>query len=113
MVGIRKLISWWQGLPIPWRAWRIVGRVEMGDEVPQRLPDKGVILVGRANHLSWAVFDCPCREGHRLMVNLDQSRYPFWRIQTYNPLSIHPSIDNVTSQRRCHFMLFGGRVLWI
>ena len=46
MAGMKKLIAWWQSLPLPWRAWRIVGQVGAGDEVPDRLPDRGVVLVG-------------------------------------------------------------------
>ena len=36
MAKMKKLIARWQSLPIPWRAWRIVGYVGAGDEVPNR-----------------------------------------------------------------------------
>ena len=112
MVSMKKLRDWWQSLPIPWRAWRIVGEVLSGDAVPDKLPDRGVILVSASGRQTWAVFDCPCRAGHRLMVNLDQARNPYWRIQSFNPLSIYPSIDDITAERRCHFMLCRGRIRW-
>ena len=46
------------------------------------------------------------------MVNLDRTRHPYWRIETRKPLSIRPSIDNVTPARRCHFIMRGGKVHW-
>ena len=112
MAGMKKLIDWWQSLPLPWRAWRVVGHVVTGDEVPARMPDKGVVLVGSPRSATWAAFDCPCRTGHRLMVNLDRARHPFWSVDSLKPLSIHPSIDDITLERRCHFTVRGGRINW-
>ena len=112
MAGMRRLIAWWQSLPLPWRVWRVVGQVNSGDGVPDRLPDKGVILVGAPGRATWAAFDCPCRRGHRLMVNLDRSRHPFWSVDSLEPLTIRPSIDDVTRDRRCHFVVRRGRISW-
>jgi hypothetical protein len=107
-----SVIGWWQWLPLPWRQWRVVGRVDAGDEVPDRLPRKGVVLVGAPERPTWAAFDCPCRRGHRLMVNLNTERYPAWHVQSLRPLSIQPSIDNITPQQRCHFFMRGGKIVW-
>ena len=112
MVAMRRVTDWWQSLPLPWRNWRIVGYVCSADEVPEQLPDKGVVLVGAPETLSWAALDCPCRERHRLMVNLDKAWYPFWSIERQKPLSIRPSIADITLGRRCHFVIQNGRVRW-
>ena len=80
--------------------------------MPERLPHRGVVLVGASEGATWAVFDCPCRTGHRLMVNLDDTRPPFWRIVSRTPLSIRPSIDNITPERRCHFTIRSGKTRW-
>ena len=109
---MNKLLFWWQSLTLPWRRWRIVGTVAMADEIPDRLPDKGVILVTAQRGTTWAAFDCPCREGHRILVNLDRNRIPFWSIETLKPLTILPSIDDITPSRRCHFFLRNGRIKW-
>lgn len=109
MAGV---ISRWQRLPLPWRSFRLVGRVDAADEVPDRLPRKGIILVGPADEPTWAAFDCPCGRGHRLMVNLDRTRRPAWRLESVYPLSLRPSIDNITPQRRCHFFVSGGKITW-
>ena len=47
------------------------------------------------------------------MVNLDRSRWPFWRIESSKPLSIRPSIDIVTQERRCHFFVLCGKICWV
>ena len=109
---LRTLLIWWQSLPITWRYWRIVGQVDAGDEVPERLPYRGVALVGATEKAKWAVFDCPCRTGHRLMLNLDTTKYPYWRIESQKPLTIWPSIDNVTLESRCHFTIRLGKITW-
>ena len=109
---MKRLVPWWRSLPFPWRRWRIVERVNAADEVPERLPQRGVVLVGEAKCPAWAVFDCPCGTGHRLMLNLDQARYPYWTIEVPKPLSIRPSIDNITSERRCHFIVRSGEIRW-
>ena len=112
MAGMKELIARWQSLPLPWRPWRIAGQVGAADEVADRLAYGEVILVGAPERLAWAIFDCPCRTGHRLMLNLDRSRYPAWRIESIRPLSLRPSIDAATSERRCHFVVRRGKISW-
>jgi hypothetical protein len=111
MAGLGR-IRWWQWLPWPQRRWRVVTGVDAGDEVPERLPPRGVVLVGDVARPTWIAFDCPCGRGHRLMVNLDPARRPRWRIESLRPLSIRPSIDDITSDRRCHFFIRSGKIAW-
>ncbi|MEI9424196.1 DUF6527 family protein [Mesorhizobium sp. Cs1299R1N1] len=103
-------ISWWQWLPI-WR-WRVVGAAESADEVPDRLPRNGVALIGDVNRTKWIVFDCPCRTGHRIMLNADPSRRPYWTLNQVVRLTISPSVDFKGSQRRCHYFIRNGRIAW-
>jgi hypothetical protein len=46
------------------------------------------------------------------MVNLDIRRRPAWRMDAVRPLTIQPSIDDITKSRRCHFFIRGGKVVW-
>jgi hypothetical protein len=103
-------IAWWNWLPF--QRWRIVGQVELADEVPERLPRNGVALVGTPSRAKWIVFDCPCRTGHRIMLNADSGREPWWTLNQVKPLTISPSIDFQGSQRRCHYFVRSGQIVW-
>jgi len=103
-------IPWWQWLPF-WR-WRVVGRVEAADEVPDRLPRHAVAVVSDLGRAKWIVFDCPCRTGHRIMLNADPARRPHWTLHEVARLTISPSIDYRGSNRRCHYFVRSGRIDW-
>lgn len=104
-------ISWWQWLPF-W-SWRVIGRVDSADEVPNQLPRNGVALVGDAGRIKWIVFDCPCRTGHRIMLNADPARRPRWTLNQVARLTISPSVDYRGSQQRCHYVIRNGRIAWV
>jgi hypothetical protein len=110
---VGRVRRWWRWLPFPWRKWRIVDRVRAGDEVPVRLPRKGAVLVAPEGIATWLAFDCPCGIGHRIMLNLDQLRYPRWRVHEADPLTVWPSVDDQIAMRRCHFVLRRGEVTWV
>ncbi|MFC3695583.1 DUF6527 family protein [Chenggangzhangella methanolivorans] len=105
-------IRWWDWLPF--QPWRQVDVVEAADEVPETMPARGVVLVGRADAPKWAVFDCPCGRQHRIMLNLDDSRKPFWRVAVAERwhYTIVPSVDAQTRGRRCHYHVRNGRTAW-
>lgn len=104
-------ISWWQKLPI--LGWRLVGSVDSADDIPQQLPRNGVVLVGPRTRPKWIAFDCPCRRGHRIMLNTDKTRFPYWSVNTKGALTIYPSIDYRTSKQRCHYFIRHGRIRWV
>lgn len=110
MVGDMK-ISWWQWLPI--FKWRIVTIVESADDIPQQLPHNGVALVGPRSRPKWIAFDCPCRSGHRIMLNTDKARFPYWTINMRGRLTISPSIDYANPKHRCHYFISDGRIKWV
>jgi hypothetical protein len=106
-------IGWWQWLPI--HRWRIIGTVQSADEIPEKLPKRAAIVVGTGNFPKWIAFDCPCRSGHRVMLNTDRGRRPAWTLKTSGTggLSIFPSIDFIEGDRRCHFIVRAGRIVWV
>ena len=112
MAVLRRLLSWYSTASVRWRRWRLVATVDAGDELPETLPRRGVVLVGASSRPQWAVFDCPCKNDHRLMLNLDTRRYPCWQIIESRPLSIRPSIDAASDVGRCHFVVRRGRIRW-
>jgi hypothetical protein len=107
------LVSWWNRLPWVGGKLRVVRIVAAADEVPDRLPPRGAVLVGSLERPTWVAFDCPCVDRHRVMLNLDSRRRPTWTMQSSNPLSLHPSIDEFRDQKRCHYFIRGGKVQWV
>ena len=104
-------IRWWHWLPIPWW-WRLVATVEAADEIPERLPKRGAVLVGSRERPKWLAFDCPCRRGHRVMLSLDSARKPRWDIRGRFLLTVSPSVNDRTLGTRCHYFIRNGRTAW-
>ncbi|WP_442856265.1 DUF6527 family protein [Arthrobacter sp. U41] len=53
----------------------------------------------------WLAFDCPCRERHRVLINLDNRRHPSWVVTAAAPLTVSPSVDGTRAGRRCHYII--------
>jgi hypothetical protein len=103
-------IKWWQWAPI--FPWRVVAEVEAADEVPEKLPRNGVVLVGSTRRPKWLAFDCPCRTGHRITIPLDPAHTPHWTMTGARVLSVHPSVDYRVPPRRCHYFIRQGHIVW-
>ena len=105
-------ISWWQWLPV-W-GWRTIGSVESADEIPDNLPRNASVVVSSGGISKWISFDCPCRSGHRILLNTDKGRRPAWSVaySAAGRLSINPSVDYHDSKRRCHYFVRNGKILW-
>lgn len=101
----------WQWFPL--FQWRAVATVEAVNDIPARLPRHGAIIVGTLRRPKWIAFDCPCRRGHRILLNGDPARAPQWRVLQIDPLSLHPSIDFDDGQSHCHFIITRGHVWWV
>lgn len=105
-------ISLWQWLPI--HPWRCIGTVESADDIPEKLPRNGAVIVVSGRLSKWIAFDCPCRRGHRILLNTDPGRKPAWQVaQSPNGnLSISPSVDYNDGLHRCHYFVRAGKIAW-
>lgn len=105
------LKRWWQSRhPGPWRVGVIVSEA---DQIPGTLRPYEAALVVSEGISKWLAFDCPCGKGHRVMLNLDAARWPRWTVFADNPLTVSPSVDMDTRDRRCHYILYYGHVNWV
>lgn len=95
------------------RRYRVLATVAHADEVPDELPRRGAALVGEPGVPKWLVFDCPCRERHRVMLNLDLALSPHWFVSGGERLTISPSVDAPSAHGRCHYFVRDGRVKWV
>jgi len=103
-------IRWWDWLPF--FGWRIVAIVDSAVDVPELLPRNGAVVVGRVDNPKWLAFDCPCRTGHRILLNMDRGRWPVWSFKPSNRLTISPSVDYHDKTKRCHYFIRNGRIDW-
>jgi len=110
MAGLKSL-AWWQWIPRP--KWRIVATVETARDIPDELPRKTVVVVADEKGPKWLAFDCPCSNAHRILLNLDTARAPYWTLAGDSEIDLTPSIDVRSSERRCHFIIREGKVDWI
>lgn len=99
---------------LPARRWRVIGSVDDADNVPDSLPSCRAVLVATSLIDKWLAFDCPCGAGHRILLNLDKSRSPSWRLRVsiMGKITLSPSVDFEDGHKRCHFTIRRGRVAW-
>ena len=93
--------------------WEVSGTAEAGDLVPAIIPQHTAILIGAASRPQWLAFDCACGTGHRIMLNLEQTRRPSWKLMSRRPLTVKPSVDYQGPDRRCHYVIAKGRIQWV
>lgn len=90
----------------------MVGYASTAD-VPESIPRRTLAIVG--DPPVWAVFECPCGRGHRIMVRTaPHPRIAHWSLYrgTAGP-TLWPSIESVSDFGRCHFWLTDGQASWV
>ena len=72
-----------------------------------------LVLAGSPERPKWLRFDCPCRCGEVLALNLMASHSPRWAAESHEDgtLSVRPSVDAT----RCgsHFWIRRSRIDWV
>lgn len=97
---------------LPRRRYRLLGAVDAADEMPERLPRRGVVVVQAEGPPTWVAFDCPCDRRHRLLMPLGVGPGNRWRLTGSAHPTLRPSVDSFDAGERCHFFLTQGRIHW-
>lgn len=85
-------------------------------DVPDVLqPRSAVLIAENLDRPQWLSLDCPCRRGHRLLINLSTAREPRWTLRQdrRNRVTLHPSVDSHSDLGRCHLWIRRGAVRWV
>lgn len=108
-----RVIDWWRRRRWTKARYSRLAYFSGRSEAPVLPPRRTLAIVGSPDRPKWAVFACPCGHGHSIVVNLSSTRGPVWRLKVEEGgPSLHPSVDALTGERRCHFYLRKGHVHW-
>lgn len=111
---IDRLVDWWRRRRWTTACYPDVTYFSSRSEVPELPSRRELAVVGSPERPKWAIFVCPCGHGHAIAVNLSPARRPSWRLEEgEGGPSLHPSVDSLTDERRCHFWLREGRIQWV
>ncbi|WP_420835207.1 DUF6527 family protein [Williamsia herbipolensis] len=47
------------------------------------------------------------------MLALDRRVRPHWTVTAADPLTLCPSVDEHSDNRRCHYLIKQGKVIWV
>lgn len=107
---IRKLSRWLNSQKEP-RYYSGVHTVPFMSVIPSEI-GRDLYIVARGRRKGWAVFNCPCEGGHRLVVNLSPNRTPCWSISVRKGVaSIWPSLW-LRQDCKSHFWVRKSRIYW-
>jgi hypothetical protein len=109
---LKSIIRWWERLRTTRSLQRVV-LIESMTELPATLASN-LYVVRRAGYDRRAVFNCPCRCGRRIDLNLVRSHSPYWSlILTKGKATIHPSVWLEGEPCQSHFFIRDSKVVWV
>lgn len=109
-----RATDWWRRQRLTSARYKTIVYVARMSDAPE-LPDRRTaVIVGIPARPKWLLLSCPCGNAHRIALNLSTSRAPSWTLTGDEQLlTISPSIDSISAERRCHFWVRAGRVQWV
>jgi hypothetical protein len=91
------------------QVYRNVYFVTSVSDIPDDIGNS-VYVVGTENVWKWAVFQCPCSQGHQLRVNLMRSHSPRWNLRIdRGKISLIPSVVVTDYPCQSHFWMESNR----
>jgi hypothetical protein len=98
--------QWVKRQPLPLRAIRV-------EDVPDKINQNLVYVVGNKNNPWLVVMSCPCGCKAKIHMSLIPEDYPTWQIEQYRncTITLKPSVWR-TQGCRSHFFLHKGMIDW-
>jgi hypothetical protein len=104
--------SWWSRFRRRKKISR-VRHVTSMNQVPRQLGST-LFVVENSGIPKWAVFECPCRCGSRVDVNLMGQTNPHWKLIKHGKeVSIQPSIWQPLERCGSHFFVTRNKIRWV
>lgn len=80
---------------------------------PNQVTSESIIVIQNHSVEKTAILRCPGLCGQRILLNLNRTRFPNWRVSTdwLGRPSLNPSVRQL-NDCRCHFWIVAGNVQW-
>ena len=77
------------------------------------LRQRKLVLIGSREKAKWLRFECPCKCGEVIALNLMASHTPRWSVELHDDgtVTVHPSVD--ATNCRSHFWIRRSRIDWV
>ncbi len=111
LAKVRRLSRWFKSQKKEPQYFGRVHTVATMSAVPSEI-GRDMYIVEKGRRRVWAIFNCPCERGHRLVVNLSPSRRPYWSVSVRRGLaSFWPSLW-LKQDCKSHFWIRNSRIYW-
>lgn len=108
----KSIQNWWRRLQQKHVFKRIV-IIESMTDLPSKL-SSNLYIVKRGGHDRRAVFNCPCKCGRRIDLNLVKGYGPSWTLVFKNgKATISPSVWLREERCQSHFFIRDSKVDWV
>lgn len=106
---VRRILVLLRLIPKP----DFVSRVVASYPNPEDIAPEEIVIVGDEKYRKWACFRCPGGCGEIILLSLNKSRRPSWRLllDWLKRPTLHPSVRQL-NDCKCHFWVRKGRVDW-
>jgi hypothetical protein len=109
---LKKVTEWWRKIQRK-HAFKRVLIIESMTELPARL-NSNLYIVRRGGHDRRAVFNCPCKCGRRIDLNLVKAGGPQWIFRLEKcKATIEPSVWLLEERCQSHFFIRENNVEWV
>jgi Family of unknown function (DUF6527) len=106
---IRQILIW----------LRLIPKVDLAAQIvpthpnPEEIKSGKMLIVGGASYQKWACFQCPGGCGESVLLSLNQSQHPRWKVSLdwIGRPTVYPSVKQL-NECRCHFWIKKGKIEW-
>lgn len=90
-----------------------VSRTVSSHPTPEEIASGEIVIVGDETYRKWACFRCPGGCGEVILLSLNTSRRPSWKVilDWLKRPTLDPSVRQL-NECKCHFWVRKGRVEW-
>ncbi|MFP5274974.1 DUF6527 family protein [Coleofasciculus sp.] len=92
----------------------LIGRIISSHPTPEEIAPSEIVIVGDEKYRKWACFRCPGGCGEVILLSLNTSRRPSWKVvlDWLKRPTVYPSVRQL-NECKCHFWVRKGQIEWV